>query len=393
MNVSLAKKILALFFFSSSVVSAAAELEQSIELSAIATYSHFNSSDAFPEWLLPEEELIARLDAYWNAIVYFTDDVQASLRYGLSNQNRLYVTPQDSSSFSIGQGGADYRWRDLDAELWSSSDDDIRLLQQLDLLSVSYFRQASTVTVGRQAISFGAARVFSPVDVLQPLNLLATDASYRPGVDAVRANWYLGAVTEFDAGFVFGADQALFLRAKTFMNNLDWEATAIHINGQASILGVSTTGGLGAVGLWQESAFLFADDDIFLRSSIGVDTTVLDDLYIFSELHYNGVGNANNYFANSENRFYQLGAVVPQAKWYASVDGRYSVNPLASVNVGSTVNLNDGSALLTAGINVSVSDNSSITTSAVFPLGDAEATNSEYGAYPLYFYLEWDWVF
>lgn len=394
MNVSLAKRLLVLFIIGCPVFSAAVELEQTVEVTAITTYSQFDSISSLSDSMRPpEHEVNGRFDSYWNSTFYFSEQIRTDLRYGLSSQNQLYISPDNSDTFLLGEGGANYRWRDLDAELWSNEDGRARLLQQLDLLSVTYSGHASTISVGRQAISFGTARVFSPVDVLQPLDLLVTDSSYRPGVDALRGNWYLGAVTELDAGIVFGVDQAVFLRAKTFANNLDWEATAININQQTSIFGISTNGGIGVVGLWQESALLVAEGDMFLRSSIGADTTVFEDLYVMTEWHYNAVANTQYYLANAQNKLYQLGAVVPQANWYASVNSRYPVNPLVSVNVGSTVNIDDLSALVTSGFSLSVSDNSSITGTAALPLGDSQSASSEYGSYPLYLYFEWDWVF
>ncbi len=343
-----------------------------------------------------ERQLNGSITGFWNAYLYPTENTQFDFRFGLSANGDLYhlnpVAPFESG------GLANYRFDDIEPIVASSDNNRFVLYQQLDQLFFSWYSPVADISLGRQPISFGLAKVFSPIDIIQPAQLNATDRSYRPGVDAIRTIRGLGAVSELDLGYVFGEDTALFARLKTFAYGSDIEFTALQINNKHNVLSVGVNSGLGAFGLWQETALLNSDDETNYRVTVGFDTTLFDDLYVMNEWHFNGMGSSEEYtLNNSDKSFYELGAVLTQANWYTSLQMNYPVNILTSINIGGTVNLDDGSALLNGSINYSLGDELSLSASVMVPISevsdDGHTLAQEYGAYPTVGSVELKWFF
>jgi hypothetical protein len=281
---------------------------------------------------------------------------------------------------------ASYRADDVPQQInWSFN-------QDLDQLNVTWFSPIGDFTIGRQPIAFGQAKLYSPIDVIQPAGLLTTDRSYRAGVDAVRGTWMLGAVSEVEAGYVFGLDTVAFARLKAYLLSSDWELVGIDINQDQQIVSLGVNSGIGSFGLWQETAIL-KDDDADVRVTAGVDTIVLDDLYLFAEIHYNGLGEASAYELNSTKSFYQLGAVLPPAQWYASLQGSYPINIVTQVSGGITANLNDGSILLSSAASYNASDELSVLFTGAYPMASEQSAEYEFSLYPASVSVQLNWVF
>ncbi|TCS41411.1 hypothetical protein BCF53_106142 [Reinekea marinisedimentorum] len=369
----------------------ALDYDQSVEISSALQLSDYPSVTEDGSTVISgRTEWQGSLEGFWNLYLYSSENTQLNARYGLSLQGetrRDFVGDDEAST-------ADYRAFDLDALLLGSESDRTRLYQQLDQLSVTWYSNAGDYTLGRQPISFGLAKFYSPVDIIYPFDLYATDTDYRPGVDALRGTWQLGALTEFDAGWVFGSDSVLFSRFKASVNSIDAEAIVLAINGENLNFSLGTQTAIDEIGLWQETALLLDEDHHYLRTTLGADYTVLSDLYLVAEVHYNGAGARSGYDTNSAgNSFYQLGAISTLGKWYASVQGSYPVNILTSVSSGISVNLNDGSALANLALSVNATDAMNVDLSAVLPLDDEHSYDSEFGLYPAYLLAEVSWVF
>lgn len=388
MNIATRTIIIGAMFLSSGTFAA----EHDFELTLISDLQYFDSIyESGIEAQAQEEVLLARADLFWNGYFYPSENISMEVRYGLSNQNQLL--PENVLTNTLGSSElADYRVADVQSTVLESDGGRFQLIQQLDVLLLNFYSSVGTWSIGRQPISFGVASVFSPVDIVQPVGLLATDSEYRPGVDAVRGNWFLGAVSELEAGWVFGEDSLYFVRMKTFQLGSDWEVTAIQLNDEASLLGVGAVGSLGDIGIIQETAFLTSDDSEGVRSTLGVNGRLLDDWLWSGELHFNGVGQPDNYSENYEKVFYQLGAVVPQANWYFSATASYQLTPLSTLSFNNTVNLNEGSSLFSSSLFLSTGDNSSLQAAGYVPLAE-RSLQSEYGVYPYSLRVEWDWLF
>lgn len=351
-----------------------------------------------PAWALDQH-----LDGRVNASLFPGPNSELTLQYGLEQRWRF---AQDEGSTDLADvlqpGGSDFRYRDLDAELVASDDGDFAVYQNLDRLYGLFYTPAGTVTVGRQAISFGLAKVFSPVDVVLPSGIRAQERSYRPGVDAARWLVPFGAVSELDVGWVVGDDNLAFVRGYSAIDMWTLEATALVLNESNALFGLGTQTAVGSWGLWQELAWLDGDDESGLRWTLGVDQQVFGDVYVVAEYHYNGLGDDGGSYSQLTDPgvFYRKGMVVPWGRHYLSVQASNPLTPLIQGQVGTTVNLLDGSALSTAALDWSVSNNSSVSVGLEWPMGtepvvedSVPSVSEEFGVYPSRLTVSWSTVF
>jgi hypothetical protein len=363
----------------------ALDIETSTDVSVTVNALSYPEGDLLPlEFQGPSYQLNGSVTAFWNIQAYPTNDWVVDFRYGLGANSILDGAGAEEGNVST---VANYRSEDLPAAL------DVGFSQELDRLNVTWYSPFGDYSIGRQPISFGQAKVISPIDVIQPAAIVTTDRSYRPGVDAIRGTWLVGAVSELDAGYVFGEDTAAFARLKAFLFGSDIELVGIQINDDHQIVSFGTNSALGNVGVWQESAILISEDEEEIRASLGVDYTFFDDLYVLTELHYNGLGDPENYLNAFANSFYQLGAVTPWAQWYVSTQGSYPINILTQVTGGVTVNLDDGSALLNSIVSYNATQSLSVNAIGILPIASENSLEYEYGAYPTSLAVELDWVF
>ncbi len=322
------------------------------------------------------------------------------VQYGLAQRWQVQpgtgaVATQSDASDSGGAAGmgAEYRWRDLPDTLYRTEADDFALAQNLDRLQLQQFSSRGELTVGRQAISFGLSQQFSPVDVIMPARISAHERSYRPGVDAVRWRQAWGAVGEVDLGWVQGDDQALFARGYQQVDRWTLEGTVLTINRTQYLAGVGAQTAVGNWGIWQETAWLFGEEDAGLRLTLGADRQVLGDVYLVTEYHYNQPGSRRLDPAVAAGEFYQQGMVVPLGRHYVSVQAAVPPTPLTDVRAGALVNLGDGSALLTAGYQYSLTNNSRLDAALGVPvagsLGTGELPDQEFALYPLAAAVNW----
>ena len=351
-----------------------------------------------PAWAL-DQTLSGRVNLAW----YPTTSLEVGVHYGLAEQARLaQADGDDALQGALESDPANFRWRDLDATL--VDDDPIRIRQNLDRAYVRAYPGLGDMTLGRQPISFGLARVYSPVDVILPTGLQAQEPDYRAGVDAVRWLVPLGAVSELDLGWVFGDDSVLFARGYTQAGRYTWEATALTVNQKHQVLGLGTQTSLGDWGLWQEMAILATEQEgdggSGFRATLGVDQQILDDVYVVAEYHFNSLGVDGNYATLSESGWYQTGLVSPWGRHYLSLQASKPLSPLWHAALGQAVNLSDGGLLFTGALSRSMGNNSTLDLTVIHALAERpEVINDEprvldeYGVYPSRIQVNWSTVF
>lgn len=383
---------------------ALAEVDVWWDLSAGAEVLAYPQVDGLPDasqppaWAL-DQTLSGRMNLVW----YPEDSLEFGVHYGLAEQARL---AQDDGDDALQQAleadPANFRWRDLDATL--VDDDPVRIRQNLDRAYVRAYLGQGDITVGRQPISFGLARVYSPVDVILPSGLQAQEPTYRAGVDAVRWLVPLGAVSELDLGWVFADDSVIFARGYTQINSLTWEATALSVNQTYHVLGLGTQTAFGDWGVWQEMALLTTDQEsdggTGFRATLGADQQFLDDVYVVAEYHYNSLGLSGDYADISSSGWHRTGLVSPWGQHYISLQASKPLSPLWQASLGQAVNLNDGGLLLTGALSRSLGNNSTLDITFFHALAERPEVRKatpqaldEYGVYPSRIQVNWSTVF
>ena len=294
------------------------------ELQIGGYYKNFFTTFASP---LPNEPMMG---AVVNRLRLNLSYAQASrLSFALSYD----FTPriQDSSLFSgspiaVSIVPHTYRVVDLDSPIYPSGEDSIgsvRIYHNLDRAFLQYSADFADISIGRDAIAWGSARIVNPTDVVAPFTYDQLDTEDRIGVDAIRVRIPIGAMGECDAGYIFGESfdfgkSAFFLRSQ--LNAAETDYSILLVGFQKHLLaGLDIARGIGGAGFWLETAFVFVepfsqDADTrsnYLRASTGLDYSFGEKIYGFIEYHFNGAGakTPGNYLANLDQPAYTQGGV------------------------------------------------------------------------------------
>ena len=196
----------------------------------------------------------------------------------------------DNRTLAIPEGS--YRLTDLSNQP-TTGDTKHTVYQNLDRLNVQFRFGSGDLTVGRQAMAFGSARIINPTDVFLPFDVQTISQEYRIGVDAVRYQAPIGELGELDLGVVLGSsasseDSAIFLQLRENVGGVDLQLAAARFAGQ-SMIGGGMQSALGEFGFWLEAAAVTSDED-YVRASVGLDYAFSERSLAQLEYHYNGAG-------------------------------------------------------------------------------------------------------
>ncbi len=294
-----------------------------------------------------------------------------------------------------------YRGIDLGRQLYPEETAwSFGVLQNLDRARVTLSVLEIDISLGRQPLAWGSARVLNPTDILAPFTFDALDTEDRPGVDAVRLRIPLGMMSELDAGGVFGDDfdlseSALFLRAKGYALETDLALLLIDFR-ENLMVGCDLTRYIGGAASWLEAAYVlpnaFANDaqeeNSYLNLSLGADFSLWGTTYLFLEYHYNGagVGDAAHYFENLDRTAYSEGSVYLMGRHYLIPGISWQITPLLTLNSTALCNLNDPSVLISLSSEYNIAEDIYLAAGAFIGIGrsasidgDSPQPRSEFG--------------
>lgn len=290
--------------------------------------------------------------------------------------------------------GDSYRLTDIETSLSADSSRN-QVYQNLDRFNVQFQFDAGDLTIGRQAISFGSARMINPTDVFLPFDVRTFNTEYRTGVDAVRFQRPVGELGEIDVGIVLGdnADSdtsAAFLQLRGNVNGKDLHLAVIEYADQ-SLIGVGLQSALGDFGFWFEAASVTGEED-YIRVSTGLDYAFTEFTFAQVEYHYNGAGqdDPDDYLSNLSTLPYQQGGIFLFGKEYLIPSVSVQLSPLWVTSATALINLTDSSAFLSLAAEFNIAENFYMDFGWYHFLGDdLEATapglprfGSEYGPNP-----------
>jgi hypothetical protein len=283
------------------------------------------------------------------------ETVALQLHYELGTQ----FNSQRPALFAPASNRNNYRLSDIKSELGSDNDKTLSV-QNLDRLNLQWQLDQGDLTIGRQAITFGSARILNPTDVFLPFDVRVLNTEYRIGIDAVRFQKPIGQLSEIDLGYVFGDNSersAMFSRIKTNFAGSDFELTAMAFSEQR-LLGIGTESTLGPFGAWLEFAHVNGDAS-YNRASIGLDYGFNENWFGMLEFHYNGAGSERSldYLNQLQSPGYQFGGVFLLGQRYLAPSLSWQVSALSSLTFQVIANLDDRSAFASIGYDRSLSDN------------------------------------
>ncbi|MBW2703157.1 MAG: hypothetical protein JRF33_20215 [Deltaproteobacteria bacterium] len=349
--------------------------------------------------------------------------------YEIHGVQDLNTTTAPSGGLSgaglFSSSGTGIRYRALDATWAWAEEGQVRAALMLDRLNMKFRLSFADITIGRQAVTFGKAYFWNPLDVFLAFDPRSFDRDYKAGVDALRIDLPFGDYSgltlvgalgrkvnvwnnyEDDAiAQVSWTGSAIILRAYT--NLADWD---LAIQGGklygAYQVGAAFSGELGPIAIRGEGAYFIADEDDSLpfmfdearfrdhaQVVLGIGHRFDFSLNLEMEYLYNGAGDANNKEASllrmSSGGSYHLGEHM--IGFVAS----YEILPILQGSFAWIFSASDLSSLIQPGFVLSVSNESDLLFGAMLGLG-ARPTNeglqSEFGTYPNIYYFEYKYYF
>ncbi|MDE0637263.1 MAG: hypothetical protein OXI43_15615 [Candidatus Poribacteria bacterium] len=313
------------------------------------------------------------------------------------------------SPFVVGIASSRYRVADFDSRIYPGENESIGnvgIYHNLDRASVQFSTDFADISIGRDAIAWGSARIINPTDVVAPYTYDQLDTEDRVGVDAVRIRIPVGILGEVDTGYIFGNrfnfdKSAIYVRTQLNAAETDFSILLLEFQ-KEQLVGLDITRGIGGAGFWLETAYVFVrsldhqpnGSNNYLRTSVGLDYSFGGETYTFIEYHFNGAGtdNPENFLANVTQPAYTHGGVYLLGVHYIAPGFTHQLTPLVSFSGQLLFNLSDPSAWIAPQIAYNIAEDIHLSIGSFFSFGkrptndDPTEFQSEFGAYPNLFF-------
>lgn len=288
-------------------------------------------------------------------------------------------------------------WVNLDAVLW----DEKRTVgyAEVDRLWFDWTKNDLELTFGRQRIAWGTAWVWNPTDLFNPLDILDFDYEELPAVDAIRIQYYTGAVTKIEAGYKPAKERKnSILAGKWSINSFDYDFNFLAgMRDNRWIIGESWAGDILDAGfrgeitvseapnridtfsvykLYSESS-LSSFNKPMIAFALSADYTFPNTFYIHTEMLYNNNGKTSNSFLFSTEALI-LGMLSP-SRWSIYQEFAYNITPLMRGMLFGIFNPNDKSFVIVPSVTYSLLANLDVFLIAQIFNGDKLTEFGEYG--------------
>jgi len=276
-------------------------------------------------------------------------------------------------------------------------------LTRIDRFDVGFGLGAFDIDVGRQPLSMGTSRFVGVLDVVAPFAPGDLDATYKPGVDAVRIRKGIGMTGEAEiiaVGSKEWEDGALLGRFRSSFGNIDLEFVGGRFR-RRTFGGFGWEGGSDPFGLWGEAALFErrkAHEKVrggwskaAFSCVAGVDYYVTADFVIGGALMHQdfGVRRPGDLVDAGRDAPFREGWVFLRSSSYALLTLSRELHPLVRFDSAGLVNLVDRSTLWQPRITVSTGENTDLSLYGWIATGKKSGWDgpmyrmkSEFGAMP-----------
>jgi len=249
------------------------------------------------------------------------------------------------------------------------------------------------VTVGRQRVPLGTGRIWSTVDMLNPINPLQIERDEYVGVDAALVEFRLGPLSKLLAIYApdpaHRKDRAVF-QYRTHDEATDYSLTAGRY-GDDDLVGADFATQLGDMGVHGEWSSVRPRADgraSYGKALLGLDYAFANTFNIAIEAYWSGQSRADRDRVFSETPL--LRQLQPVGTRYLGTTLSYEFTPIFKGSLYAFRNLEDSSRFLSPVLNYSLDDNSSVQIGAQWFRG---GRTSEYGQGRNLYYLQWQRYF
>ena len=289
-----------------------------------------------------------------------------------------------------------YDFTNLDDVMWDSRKS--LGYAQIDRLWLDYTRKDLQLTLGRQRIAWGTALVWNVIDLFNPKSVLDFDYEEKPGADALRMQYYTGAVSKVEFSIEPGKDSEHYTAAGLYSTNI----SGYDLYGIAGVrnnrwiaggawAGYILDGGFRGEVLISQSPdrdssrnnlLLPGNDSIFASNRtvasfvLSGDYTFSNTFYIHTELLYNSNGKKENAGLYQQEAA-RAGTLSP-ARWSIYQEFAYDINPLTRATIFGIYNPDDNSSIIVPMLSRSLSTDLDLLLIGFLPSGEHY---TEFGVY------------
>jgi hypothetical protein len=305
---------------------------------------------------------------------------------------------------SLGRGAQAPRW--LALEWTAASGPTYALRDRVDWLYARYAVSDVTISVGRQPLTLGRGRIWTPEDLIAPFSPLQFDTEYKPGADAARVDWTPSASATLSviAAAAKHGDSAVIAHGELAVDRARVGLLLGSVRTDlVSGLDLFVDVGKGA-DLHGEATFTVVTDAArrpwgrraFTRGVLGTTAELSSKLHVTAEGYFNGAGarTARDYAVELASPRVAVGEAYTVGRAYAGLAADWQPHPLLHAELATIANLEDPSAIFAPTLRYSVAENASLVAGAYVPLGRAPeysgsmTLRSEFGLYPQLYHLD-----
>ena len=233
--------------------------------------------------------------------------------------------------------------------------------------------EKARVTIGKQSLYWGVARVFRPLDIFNRVNYFEPGYE-RSGSNALLGYLALGRLSSVRAIIMPRGDIETTLTGTRLGTNLfanDLGITVMHESRQSlTIIGGEITGEL-VLGYWAEGSYTREDTIDYSKISIGIDYTFPYAIYAMIEYFFDGSGVDDPVFYDYNEIIQGRRQTLAQQYLYASLG--LLRNPFLTPSISSITNIDDGGTILIPHINYAILDNVEISVGSNITIGAEES--------------------
>ncbi len=331
--------------------------------------------------MLPYEHLIMPEDpvgsATLNARMVFEARPAPGLLFEVHPQLNVGIGGTTLGTFSTGVGKDAPEAVPLTVEV--TEGDSFSTIFRIDRASMAWELGRFRLTAGRQPVTFGQGQVFTPLDLVAPFTPTTLDTSYKPGVDSLRADLFVGMAGRISAVAAYLGEwgpegSAFVLQGQGTIVTVDLGGFAGLLYGEP-VFGLSVYAPIGPIGLYGDLALTVTDpeeEEVEFRGVVGLlarpgSTTTLS-VEVYGQTF--GTKQARDYFIEASGERYARGELWLAGHLYAAVALGQEITPLVNLNVALIGNLLDPSFMLSPSLSVSIASNADLSIGAQIGLGE-----------------------
>jgi hypothetical protein len=338
-----------------------------------------NASERYSDHLIH-----ARLNTRWYPSSSLTGALELRFRayYGETVENTPNFLDMIKTKFDFA---------DLGKVIWNEKSSVGYL--EIDRLWFDWVKNDFEATIGRQRIAWGTSWVWNPIDIFNPLSILDFDYEERPAVDALRMQYYTGAVSKVEFTFAPAKNKKDIIAAGLVSVN-KWNYDFNFIGGvkkERWLAGAGWVGDIEGAGFRGEllvskgkevslpfSNNTFGTDDPIYSFVLSGDYTFPNSFYIHTEVLHNNIG------VEDQTLLYQQQALdlglLTAARWSLYQEFAYDITPLMRGTIFGLFNPDDKSFVIVPSVSYSVVTNLDLLLLGMFFDGNPITEFGDYGS-------------